>query len=402
MPTGNHAKIRVLLKQGMAKVAKRCPFTIQLLYETTDFTQPLTLGVDAGSKKIGVSVTNEENEFYSAVVELRTDITGLLSDRRQYRRDRRNRMRYRKPRFNNRTAAKKEGWVAPSVNQKIETHLRVVNDVCKILPITEIAVETASFDIQKIKNPEIQGTEYQEGETLEFWNIREYVLHRDNHTCQCCKGKSKDKILNVHHIESRQIGGNAPNNLIALCETCHTAYHQGKIQLPESIKRGASFRDAAFMGIMRWAFYNKLKETYPNVHMTYGYITKNTRIKNNLPKEHYIDARCITGNPTAKPLGITYFQKKVRCHNRQIHKAKILKGNIKKRNQAPYEVKGFRLFDKVRFQNKECFIFGRRTSGSFDIRKLNGEKIHAGISYKKLQLLEKRKTILTEAQMQLN
>ena len=402
MPTGNHAKIRVLLKQGMAKVAKRCPFTIQLLYETTDFTQPLTLGVDAGSKKIGVSVTNEENEFYSAVVELRTDITGLLSDRRQYRRDRRNRMRYRKPRFNNRTAAKKEGWVAPSVNQKIETHLRVVNDVCKILPITEIAVETASFDIQKIKNPEIQGTEYQEGETLEFWNIREYVLHRDNHTCQCCKGKSKDKILNVHHIESRQIGGNAPNNLIALCETCHTAYHQGKIKLPENIKRGASFRDTAFMGIMRWAFYSRLKEIYPNVHMTYGYITKNTRIKNNLPKEHYIDARCITGNPTAKPLGITYFQKKVRCHNRQIHKAKILKGNIKKRNQAPYEVKGFRLFDKVRFQNKECFIFGRRTSGSFDIRKLNGEKIHAGISYKKLQLLEKRKTILTEAQMQLN
>ncbi len=285
MPTGNHAKIRVLLKQGMAKVAKRCPFTIQLLYETTDFTQPLTLGVDAGSKKIGVSVTNEENEFYSAVVELRTDITGLLSDRRQYRRDRRNRMRYRKPRFNNRTAAKKEGWVAPSVNQKIETHLRVVNDVCKILPITEIAVETASFDIQKIKNPEIQGTEYQEGETLEFWNIREYVLHRDNHTCQCCKGKSKDKILNVHHIESRQIGGNAPNNLIALCETCHTAYHQGKIKLPENIKRGASFRDTAFMGIMRWAFYGRLKEIYPNVHMTYGYITKNTRIKNNLPKE---------------------------------------------------------------------------------------------------------------------
>ena len=258
----------------------------------------------------------------------------------------------------------------------------------------KVVVETASFDIQKIKNPEIQGDEYQEGETLDFWNIREYVLHRDGHTCQCCKGKSKDKILNVHHVESRQIGGNAPNNLITLCETCHTAYHQGKIKLPENIKRKASFRDAAFMGIMRWAFYNELKEIYPNVHMTYGYITKNTRIRNNLPKEHYIDARCITGNPTAKPLGITYFQRKVRCHNRQLYKANFLKGGIKKRNQAPYEVKGFRLFDKVRFQQKECFIFGRRTSGSFDIRKLNGEKIHAGISYKKLQLLERRKTII--------
>ena len=401
MPTENHAKIRVLLKQGMAKVIKRCPFTVQLLHKTTNFVQDLTLGVDAGSKKVGVSVTNETTEFYSAVVELRTDIVGLLSERRQYRREKRNRLRYRKPRFNNRTASKKEGWVAPSIESKIKTHLRVVDDFMKILPVSKLVVETASFDIQKILNPEIRGTEYQEGETLGFWNIREYVLFRDGHTCQCCKGKSKDKILNVHHIESRQIGGNAPNNLITLCETCHTAYHQGKVKLPKEIKRNHSFRDAAFMGIMRWAFYNRLKEKYPNVYMTYGYITKNTRIKNNLPKEHYIDARCITGNPTAKPLGITYFQKKVRCHNRQIHKAKILKGNVKKRNQAPYEVKGFRLFDKVRFQNKECFIFGRRTSGSFDIRKLNGEKIHAGISYKKLQLLEKRKTILTEIQMQL-
>ena len=71
-----------------------------------------------------------------------------------------------------------------------------------------------------------------------------------------------------------------------------------------------SFRDASFMGIMRWAFYNRLKEIYPNVSMTYGYITKNTRIKNNLPKEHYIDARCISGNPNAEPLGYYFYQKK--------------------------------------------------------------------------------------------
>lgn len=113
-------------------------------------------------------------------------------------------------------------------------------------------VETASFDIQKIKNPDIQGAEYQQGDQLEFWNVREYVLFRDGHTCQCCKGKSKDKILNVHHIESRKTGGNAPNNLITLCETCHTGYHKGTVQLPKAIKRGMRFKDAAFMGIMRW------------------------------------------------------------------------------------------------------------------------------------------------------
>ena len=226
--------------------------------------------------------------------------------------------------------------------------------------------------------------------------MREYVLFRDNHTCQCCKGKSKDKILNVHHIESRKTGGNAPNNLITLCETCHKGYHNGTVELPKTIKRGMSFKDAAFMGIMRWSFYNRLKEIYPNVVMTYGYITKDTRIKNNLPKDHYIDARCISGNPNAEPLGYYFYQKKVRCHNRQIHKANILKGGKKKLNQASYLVKGFRLFDKVEFEGQICFIFARRSSGYFDIRKLNGEVISRSVSWKKLKILETRKSLLME------
>ena len=209
------------------------------------------------------------------------------------------------------------------------------------MPITKIIVETANFDIQKIT--------HNENRQLGFWNVREYVLFRDSHTCQCCKGKSKDKILNVHHIESRKTGGNAPNNLITLCETCHKGYHNGTVKLPTTIKRGMSFRDATFMGIMRWSFYNRLKEIYLNVSMTYGYITKSIRIENNLPKEHYIDARCISGNPNAEPLGYYFYQKKVRCHNRQIHKVNILKGGKKKLNQASYIVKGFRLFDMVKY-----------------------------------------------------
>ena len=200
----------------------------------------------------------------------------------------------------------------------------------------------------------------------------------------------------MHHIESRKTGGNAPNNLITLCETCHTKYHKGLIKLPKTIKRGMSFRDAAFMGIMRWAFYNKLKTIYPNVSLTYGYITKNTRINNHLPKDHYIDARCISGHPLATPLGIVYYQKKVRCHNRQIHKNTFLKGGIRKRNQAPYLVKGFRLFDKVLYQGQECFIFGRRSTGCMDIRLLDGTRINASAGFKKLKLLEPRSNYLIE------
>ena len=394
------AKARKLLKQNKAKIYKREPFTIQLLFVCENQAQDITLGVDAGSKHIGLSATTKEKELYAADVELRNDIVELLAIRRQNRRARKNRLRYRKPRFNNRVHSKKSGWLAPSVEQKIRTHFRVIEDIHKLLPITKIVVETASFDIQKIKNPEIHNEEYQQGEQLGFWNVRKYVLFRDNYTCQCCKGKSKDKILNVHHIESKKTGGNAPNNLITLCETCHKGYHNGTVKLPKTIKRGMSFKDAAFMGIMRWSFYDRLKEAYPNVFMTYGYITKNTRVKSNLPKEHYIDARCISGNPNVEPLGYYFYQKKVRCHNRQIHKAKILKGSKKKMNQASYLVKGFRLFDKVEFDGQVGFIFGRRNSGYFDVRKLNKEVISRSASYKKLTFLETRKSLLIEKRMQ--
>lgn len=395
MPTERYGKVRRILKSSRAKVVNRCPFTIQLLYETERNVQPVTLGVDAGSKTIGLSATTEDKVLYEAEVELRNDIVELLSSRREFRTSRRNRKtRHRQPRFDNR--GRGEDWLAPSVRQKIDSHLTVVANVHKILPISSIIAEVASFDIQKIKNPDIAGADYQHGQQLGFWNVREYVLWRDGHKCQCCKGKSHDKILNVHHIESRKTGGDAPNNLITLCEYCHKQYHLGNIKLPRTIKRGMSFKDATFMGIMRWAFYNKLKEQYPNVHFTYGYITKNTRILNNLPKAHYIDARCISGHPTAVPSEEVFYQKKVRCHNRQIHKLKILKGGIRKRNQAEYKVFGYRLFDKVRFNKQECFIFGRRASGGFDIRKLDGTSINAGVNYKKLKYLETRKNYITE------
>ena len=394
MPTARHGKVRHLLKRGKAKVIKRCPFTIQLLYETKHYVQNITLGVDAGSKTIGLSATSERKEYYAGEVKLRNDIVELLSTRRELRRTRRNRKtRYRKPRFNNR--AKKDKWLAPSVQQKVDTHISAVQKVKEIVPVSHIVVEVAAFDIQKIKDPDIEGTGYQQGEQMDFWNVREYVLFRDNHECQCCKGKTKDKILNVHHIESRKVGGDAPNNLVTLCETCHKRYHQGKIKLPESIKRQATYRDAAFMGIMRWAFYNKLKELYGNVSMTYGYITKNTRIQSGLNKTHYIDARCISGNPDAEPLGEYYYQKKIRCHNRQIHKTNPKRG-VRKRNQSSYLVKGYRLFDRVSYEGKECFVFGRRSSGYFDLRTLDGTRIHKSASFKKLKLLEARKSFLTE------
>lgn len=386
------AKARHLLRDGKAKVVKREPFTIKLLFECDNITQPITLGVDAGSKHIGVSASTEKKEVYSADVELRNDIVELISTRKQNRRTRRSRIRYRKPRFNNRK--KDDRWLAPSVEQKIQCHLKVVEDLHKILPITKIVVELANFDIQKILNPNIEGEEYQKGAQSGFWNVREFVICRDNHTCQHCKGKSNDSVLEVHHIESRKKGGNAPNNLVTLCKTCHQKHHREGMQL--NIHRGNSMRHEAFMGVMRREFYNRLKDIYQDVKITYGYITKSNRIANGLPKTHHIDAFCIAGNLEAKLLGYYYYQKKVRCHNRQIHKANYLKGGRKKLNQSPYIVLGFRLFDKVKLENEECFVFGRRVRGYFKVCKLDGTVIHTDINYKKLKFVNTRKRYLTE------
>lgn len=390
MPT-TPRKTRILLKKNKAKVIKRTPFTIQLKYATGEARQEITLGVDAGSKTIGLSADTEDEELYVSEVTLRTDIVDLLSGKRGYRRTRRNRLRYRKPRFANRK--KDEDWLAPSVRHKVDSHLKIIAEMYKILPVSKIIVEVASFDIQKIKNPAIQGEGYQQGEQLGFWNVREYVLWRDGHKCHG-KGGCKNKILNVHHIESRKTGGDAPDNLITLCEECHKAYHSGKLKL--TFKSRRPLKDAAFMGIMRWAFYNKLKERYQNVRLTYGYITKNKRITEGLEKTHATDAFCIAGNMSAKRTDTIFLQKFVRKNNRSLHKANLLKGGVRKKNKAPYIVHGYRIFDKVLYEQQESFIFGRRASGYFDLRLLDGVKVHVSANHKKLKLLETAKTLLTE------
>lgn len=391
MPTNRHRKVRKWLNEGRAKVINKIPFTIQLNFETGNNVQEVNLGVDAGSKHIGLSATTAKKVLFEASVELRTDISKLLANRKQARNLRRqHKTRYRPIRFKNRHKTKKEGWIAPTINQKIDTHMSIINKVHRILPICRIIVEVAQFDTQKLKNPDISGVEYQNGEQKGTTNVREYVLYRDKHTCQCCFGKSNDKILNVHHIESRKTGGNAPNNLITLCKTCHENYHKGLSELPKDIMRGKSYKDAAFMGIMKKTLVRRLSKIYPNVKQTFGYITKTTRIENNLPKEHYVDARCISGNPIAEPINIIYNYKKIRRHNRKLYKETINKGGTKEFNSTPYITNGFRMYDIVRYKNgKELYyISSRYRDGSIDIRPFSNPKKYHHYTYKRLKLYQ--------------
>lgn len=414
MPTNRHGKVKHLLRQGKAKVVKRTPFTIQLLYESNTYTQDIILGVDAGSKTIGLSATTNKQEVFAAEVIPRNDVVKLQSERRALRRARRNRKtRYRPARFDNRVKSKHKGWFAPSVEVKIQEHITSIKRVSRLLPLSKIIIETAEFDLQRLKALEEQqalpqGTDYQQGEQLGYYNTKQYILFRDNYSCQACGEHGKEIKLHIHHLESRKTGGNAPDNLITLCEHCHKALHQGVLNEENLKKRKRrSTRDATFMGIMRKTLLNRLQDilTMPIVE-TKGYYTKYVRVeKFELPKSHINDAYAMsqgamgfkaTKDTMAQRATSTYLIKPVRHHNRKIHKLTILQGGVRKNNQAAPYTKGYRLFDKVSYNNQECFIFGRRQSGYFDLRLLDGTKIHASASWKKLKLLERQSNYLIE------
>jgi len=389
MPTERHGKVRRLLRDGKAHVVRLQPFTIQLDYESTTYNQEVSLGIDAGSVHIGVSATTEKKELFAAEVVLRTDIVKKLASRLELRHGRRFRKtRYRKPRFDNRR--KKEGWLAPSIRNKVDSHIKVIRLVHSLLPVTKTIIEVAQFDAQKIKNDAIQGVEYRQGEQMGFWNVREYVLARDNHQCQHCKGKSGDKVLNVHHLESRKTGGNAPNNLITLCETCHKAYHCGEFEL--MVKRGTSLRDAAVMNIMRWAVYEQAKTEFGNVHLTYGYMTKHTRIDNGIKKTHCADAFCISKNVKASRL-CSYL--KCRCfarHARTLHVCNPKKGGVRRSSVASHWIGKSRLqrFDSVEWKGIRCFIFGS-TNGRPVLRNIDGKSVTPNASVNAKEVIFKHR-----------
>lgn len=326
MPTKRYAKIRILRKRGLLKIVNVKPFTVQLLYDTKNITQDVTLGIDSGYLNIGFSAVTEKQELISGEVKLLKGQKERLYERATYRKLRRQRLRYRAPRFNNRISSKKEGWLAPSIKHKLDSHIRFIEKLQKILPISKIIVEVANFDIQKIKNPEIEGKLYQEGEMQGFWNLREYILHRDNHKCQNpdCKNKSKEPVLKTHHIVFREKGGtDSPSNLITLCNKCHTPanHKEGKFLYNWMIegKKVKGFKDSTFMSMVRWRLVNYLNSLDIETKHTYGFETKSKRIELKLEKSHFNDAFCIVGgiNQTrTEPFSV----EQIRRNNRSLEK----------------------------------------------------------------------------------
>ena len=281
MPT-SPAKARRFVKLEKARVVRRSPFTIQLNYESGENKQDITLGIDSGYGHIGFSAVSDNKELACGELKLDGKTSERLSNKAMYRRNRRNKLWYRKPRFSNRK--KKEGWLPPSVQRRYDVHLRLIRFWEGLLPITKVIVESGNFDIQKIMNPEISGTDYQQGDMLGYQNTRSYLMSRERGKCQLCKKEfGKGKSSHIHHIIERSIGGtDRPSNLAILHNDCHKKLHKKGLRLSPN----KQFKAETFMSIIR----NKFYEDIDGVEITYGYRTFITRIEIGIDKTHCNDA----------------------------------------------------------------------------------------------------------------
>jgi len=397
------ARARHLLRDGEAKVVKMEPFTIQLIIESTEEVQSVTVGVDLGAKTVGVAAVGNGKVLYQGEVALRTDIHKRMRSRAMYRRNRRGRKcRYRSPRFNNRAASRRKGRLPPSIQSRVDTTIKVVNRIVSFLPVSNIVVEVANFDTQAMRaGHKLPNWAYQKGELYGWENVKMFVRARDKYTCLYC-GEIMPDRLEVDHIVPRSRGGsNTPSNLVAACHDCNqekgnqTAEEFGHPEVQKRVKK--SLKAAAHTQMGKTATLQGLVELAP-VSETYGYITKVDRQKMGLPKTHFYDAVAIAAEGrTVEPLGWAERMKAVSRGQRQQQKATVYKGGVRRRARLPYEVFGFRMWDKVQLPDGTIgFVGARRKTGSFKIRGIDGQEIKGGISYKKLQLLARSPNILVE------
>ena len=317
MPT-KPQKAMKLLKAGKAKVVQRCPFTIQLLYPTGEAKQEITLGVDPGYKFIGFSATTDKEELICGEFELRWNMSKNIEAKAMYRNHRRSRLWYRKPRFLNRKKSK--GWLAPSIQHKLDSHIKLIDKISDILPLTNIIIEVGTFDTQKIINPEISGVEYQQGE-LSGYNLKEYLLQKYNYKCIYCN-KSNVPLEIDHFIPKSKGGSDRVTNLVIACHDCNQAKSNlmpeefiTKIKAKNIItKIEKPLKQTAFMNIL----YKRIV-TLINSRQTYGYITKHNRIKEELNKSHINDAFIIAnGTKEIKRSTTQYKVTQRRRNNRKL------------------------------------------------------------------------------------
>ena len=432
MPTERYGKVRKMLNRKQAKIVNRRPFTIQLLYKSTGYVQPVTLGVDASNSMIGLSVSTSKKEIYASEIELRKDVSLLVKQKTRLKNLRRKR-KHRTPRPNRKKGLVKKNslyYVVEGIysyhsttrkrlkvssEQKIQSHISAVNRVTKMIPVNNIIVETNQFNRDMVDNPRSKSDRFYK------CNQREYVINRDHHTCQWCKGKNKDPILVTRPILEIPFVYpqyyHSTSNTITLCKTCSN--HIDKLKEKEielgsrklkkkernyysimaALDNIASHRHGLVLnGKMRAKVYKKLRELYPNVHRTTGYVTKQKRIEQGLKNTPINNARIITGNHP-EFLRKYYYVKLRRCHNRQLQRATPSKKTGLRSTKSPYFTKGFTSYDLVSFNGKEYYITKKRKTGYFGLGTADGTTLINSVKWDRIKLLQRRKSYSVEARV---
>lgn len=395
------SKARKLLKDGLARVKRKFPFTIKLIYGSSGYKQNLMAGMDTGSKNIGTAVSDSKgNILYQSNSLLRgEEIKRKMETRAMYRRSRRGRKtRYGKPRWRNRASSRRLDRLAPSVKHKVDAHLNEKKFVESILPISSWRLELTNFDIHAISNPNVSKIAwwtYQKGEMYGYQNLKQYILDRDNYSCQCCKKDSKKNIeLHIHHILFRSNGGtDTKNNLVTLCKPCHDKLHKKKDAQKESLnlikKVPKNTKHATEVNIIS----SQLRKKFGKFEETFGFITKVDRQNLKLEKDHYIDASVIAskGNP-------------IFPNNTVLIRRYVSKGDYRQTKGARSERKiptgklfGLRKFDLIKTSKGVGFVKGKRSTGYFAISDIFGNQISGGVNVKKnCKRISTRKTVIMQ------
>jgi 5-methylcytosine-specific restriction endonuclease McrA len=393
---------RRLLKAGKAAVYRLYPFTIIYKQEVNQTPTPIVLKLDPGSKTTGIALLQNDKLIWAAELTHRgATIKAALLSRRQLRRGRRNRKtRYRQARFLNRTRPK--GWLAPSLQHRVDTTITWVNKLIKFAPIGSIVQELVRFDLQQLENPEISGIEYQQG-TLLGYSVREYLLNKWNRQCTYCQVENIP--LQVEHIQPKAKGGsNRISNLCLACEKCNQkkgtldikVFLAKKPELLKKIQQQAKrpLKDAAAVNSTRWALFNALKAIGLLVETGSGGLTKFNRTRLGLPKTHWLDAACVGVVDALDVLTNQPLLIKAQGHGtRQMCRTDKFgfPSRYVPRNKF---VKGFQTGDIVKATvtsgKKIGEYVGRvavRTSGSFNI---SAKELVQGVGHKYCQILHRK------------
>ncbi|WP_269900762.1 RNA-guided endonuclease IscB [Paenalcaligenes faecalis] len=412
-------RARLLLARGRARVHRLIPFTIRLIDRAVAQSelQPLELKIDPGSKTSGLALVRNRDTVNAETGEITAtahvlnlfelihrgvQISHALTARRQMRRRRRSaNLRYRAPRFLNRKN-KGKGWLAPSLQHRIDTTLSWVARLRNVAPITHLAQELVRFDMQQLENPEIAGVEYQQGE-LAGYEVREYLLEKWRRQCAYCDASTVP--LQIDHIHPKARGGsNRVSNLTLACAPCNlrkaaqdvTQFLEKDPKRLTKIQAQAKrpLRDAAAVNATRWKLLNALKATGLPVRTGSGGLTKCNRSRLAIPKTHALDAVCIGEvdqvEQWQKPTLAINATGRGSYQRTRLNRFGFPRGYLTRQKR----IHGFQTGDRVKAMvtkgKKVGTYMGRvavRASGSFNIQSAEG--LVQGISHRYCTLIQR-------------